>query len=356
MKGRMISMANESLSKKLSLLSSGSFNETFDDEIIPSPVIEFEKQSREDRERSKQDDGAHKSYQKEDKIDKIIRKNNKFIEKFSDEFIYEFDDYLDNHFEDDENTELESSLTSLGRKYARTNQSTQEVSDISKAFNTTEKALNALYGSIIKDTDDVQKTISALNMSRVKNYKALADMITAKSSYHNAALSTLKEMTNIKKVQFDIQLKNQKKNGDGLGDDSTVTANKALQGLFSMGRDNLLDGVGGYGGVSGAFRESDSPSDNIYSNDGVIESEYIPDPDAPETDGDKFLKYENAGVEYVLLLDSNDNAQVIAEDADGNIIPDYPMPSNIDELHFDVSDSTHTATDDLHRKYKLRRI
>lgn len=75
-----------------------------------------------------------------------------------------------------------------------------------------------------------------------------------------------------------------------------------------------------------------------------------------KTDGDKFLKYEGIGAHYILLLDDNGHKEIITEDSDGNLLPDYPIPSNIDELDFVISESTGTATDNMANNYELRHV
>ena len=91
--------------------------------------------------------------------------------------------------------------------------------------------------------------------------------------------------------------------------------------------------------------------------DDEIEQTYFSDEPEETTDGDKFLEYEGKGVEYTLLVDDdNSPIEVVAKDRDGNIVPDYPMPTNVDQLQFNINMTTQSAEDELHRKYKVERI
>ena len=100
--------------------------------------------------------------------------------------------------------------------------------------------------------------------------------------------------------------------------------------------------------------ESEKTDDEM--DDEEIQRRYFRRDDSyGESDGDKFLKYEDRGVEYVLEVDSDNKVLgVHAEDRDGILIPDYPLPSNINELTFDIDPVAKRATDTMHRNYKLQ--
>ena len=92
-------------------------------------------------------------------------------------------------------------------------------------------------------------------------------------------------------------------------------------------------------------------------SDEEIEEKYFSDEPEEYSDGDKFLEYEGKGVEYTLLVDDdNSPIEVVAKDRDGNVIPDYPMPTNVDQLQFSVNMTTQSAEDELHRKYHVERV
>lgn len=342
-----------SLGKKLSFLSSeNSFENPFDNDIAPEEIkpISFK------HEKSKEEKVSSKK-KKKDKFSKIMQDSDEFLNKYASNLIDDFDSYMENSFADDEDINLKNSLIGLGRKYARDTSVTAETSEITKAFSGNEKLLSTLLDEIDNDKARLQKDIDSLRMMRTKNFKVLSEMVDTKSQYQNTALSVIKELNNMKKSQFDLQLKMNKKKDDEEGDGSLGTS-KAIQQLFGIGRNNIMSSIGGYEAVSGAILDDDSTgvSSRVYDDidDELIQKKYF-NSDS-ETDGDKFLKYEDLDVEYVLLIDDDNNKTVIAEDRDGNIIHDYPMPSNVDELNFEINETLGIASDELHRKYKVRRI
>lgn len=316
---------------------------------------EFMINDKDNREKRK----AIKKKSKKDKFDEIIERGEVLLDDIMDDYLVDdFDGYLDGYMLDDEDAELRQNLLRYGRKYARETKSTGESSEISKAYSETEKLLSDLLKEIESDKELVQKDISNMRMMRTRNYKTLADLIESKSQFHNTALSVIKEMNNMKKSQFELQMKVDKSKKEEEADDSA--ANRAIQQLFGIGRGNILSGgdSGGYASISGSEEAGNlSYEDNYgYDEDEIIQKQYFSNDDYEESDGDKFLRYEGMGVHYILLYDDNNYREIIAEDRDGNIIPDYPLPSNPDNLDFEISESTGTATDNLSNQYELRKI
>ena len=294
---------------------------------------------------------------------KLNKKNKKFYKRmknigvFTDEndlisTAKNFDNYIDRFFEDeiDGDKSMKNNLISMGRKYARDTEF-KESSEVTKAYAESEKRLKAMYDDITLKIDDVNKDIERMRVPG-RGGKILADLISAQNALMNTKLSIVKEINSIKKNKFDIQHRiDSKKELENINNTDINT--NTIQSMFSAAKGgNLVQSVGGYSSVSGA---SYSDDDVDYYDDEDIQEKYFNNENTEETDGDKFLKYENDGVEYVLIIDDEGNPQqVLAEDVDGNIIPDYPLPSNIDELSFDIDNHAGVATDNLHRIYKIR--
>lgn len=350
-------MEKSDLSRKIKSLSQSSFNsfsDPFDDDEsrIALPNIETDKPSKRNINDNDDDDnnGAVKKKKKKDKFAKILDKGASLIDKYSDDIISDFDLYLENRFTDDEDRDLKNSLIGMGRKYARETTISAETSEIQKAFSASEKTLNRFLEEIEKDKEVLQKDIDTMRMGRTKNFKTLSELIEVKTQFHNTALSVVKEINSIKKTQLDLKYKSEKNKPEENSND--IISGKAIQQLFGMGRSNMLSTVGGYEGSSGAFNEDEGSNESAGYDDEIIQQKYFKNKE--ETDGDKFLKYENLGVEYALILEPDGSKYIIAEDKNGNIVPDYPLPNNIDELNFDIDERTKTATDDYHRNYKVR--
>lgn len=349
-------MGSSKLSKSLSQFIAGidatpSLSAPFEnDDNEPESKI-FEKvsdQSKEIRE--------HRRKQKKDKFSRVVDSGKEIIDDLMyDEIAENFDGYIGSFLLEDEDVDLKRNLLRYGRKYARDTQVSGESSEITKAYSESEKLLSELLTEINEDKKQVQTDITNMRMMRTRNYKALSDLIESKAQFHNTALSAIKEMNNMKKAQFELQMKVDKSKKENEENDSAST--RAIQQLFSIGRNNIMDSIGGYEGVSGAL-DSDEIDEDYSSTidvDKFIQEKYFND-DEPATDGDLFLKYEGMQVKYILLYDDENNYEIIAEDEDGNLIPDYPLPSDPDKLEFNISEATGTATDNFANQYILRHM
>lgn len=283
----------------------------------------------------------------------------KIVKKMSSDMISDFEDFLedDNMFSTEESEELRNGLISMGRKYARDTGVTAEQSEIAKTFSGSEKKLKDLYDELSRDKMNIQKDIDQLRgMTRGKNYKALSDLNSAKTSFHSTQLQAIKEMNAIKKTEFEMKMKERAaKMATSTGGGNDISTN-TIRSLFGAGRNDIINATGGYSKVSGASG-STIIDDNYSMSDEEIEEKYFSNEETEITDGDKFLEYEGQGVEYTLLVDEDDSPiEVVAKDRDGNVIPDYPMPSNVEQLQFHINMTTQSAEDELHRKYNVERI
>lgn len=343
---------SDSLSNFMSTIPSSSFDYPSNDlddtpeRISPNRFLEYDEKKKKEKER---DRDREEDYGGKDKFDSFLSYADDVIGDTSDLEIEDFDGYLSDYLMDDEDEEIRRSLIKYGRKYARENKSTGESSEVNKAYAKAEEALANLIEEVAADKEDIQKDITSMRMSRTRNYKTFAELIEAKTTLHNTQLSALKEINSITKSKFDISLK-QKKETEADGD-STV-ANRMIQNLFSMGRDNL---VGSYADMSGSAEAGMDYDVEGFDEADAVRDRYIGEDDGPETEGDKFLKYENVFSKYVLEYDKTKERpiQIIAEDIEGNPIPDYPVP-NVNDLNFDYSFNTGTATDNLAQQYELR--
>ena len=284
----------------------------------------------------------------------------KITKRMSADMIDEFESFLDDNsmFDSEESDELRNGLISMGRKYARDTGISSDNSEIAKAFSSSEKRLNDLLTEISRDKLNIQKDIDQLrSMTRGKNFKALSDLNSAKTSFHTTQLQAIKELNAIKKAEFDMRMKERAAKMASGGDASSDISTTTIRSLFGAGRNDIVNAAGGYSKVSGAIGNTIGEIYNTDMTDDEIEDKYFADEKEEETDGDKFLEYEGRGVEYTLLVDDdNSPIEVVAKDRDGNVIPDYPMPSNVDQLQFNINMTTQSAEDELHRKYRVEKV
>ena len=284
----------------------------------------------------------------------------KITKRMSASMIDEFESFLDDDsmFDSEESDELRNGLVSMGRKYARDTGISSENSEITKTFSDSEKKLKSLYDEISKDKLNIQKDIDQLrSLTRGKNYKALSDLNSAKTSFHTTQLQAIKEMNAIKKAQFEMRMKERAAKMASGGDGSEDISTNTIRSLFGAGRNDIVNAAGGYSKVSGAIGSTISDSFQSDLSDEEIEEKYFANEPDEITDGDKFLEYEGQGVEYTLLVDDdNSPIEVVAKDREGHVIPDYPMPSNVDQLQFNINMTTQSAEDELHRKYRVEKV
>jgi hypothetical protein len=314
-----------------------SIHNPFTEEL--STPVKFEAKREYDISKDRDDDISIKDIMNDAKINKIIEDNSSDI-----------DELFANIQEEDENQRVKSGLIGLGRKYARLHEDDGTSSEVDKAFNPQIDKLNDLLVEVTRDTDEVEKDINQIRrMINGRNYQRMNELIETKATLHNTTLSIIKELSAIEKNKFDIKAK---LNKDKIGEtDPSMMSGSILQNIFGMGHDTLLSSVDGREGSSGAILYDEAPEDTDEYGAMVYNKNFPEDPD-DESEGDKFIKYENRGVEMVLREHGNGDKEIYAQDADGNIVDDYPIPTDIDSLTFDVNVRTGIATDQLQRKYK----
>lgn len=272
--------------------------------------------------------------------------------------VYEFDSYLDDTetLGLEEDIDMKNHLISMGRKYARESATSKENSEITKAFADSDKRLKELYNEVDKDKNAIQKDIDRMRVPG-RGGKSLSDLISVKKGMHDTQLSIIKEINQMKKSMYELKAKEAARKAAENTGGNDISPN-TLQSIFSSAKSKLISSIGGYQEVSGAGIESDDDSYSFVTddmNDDEIQRKYFAN-DAQDSDGDKFLQYEDRGVEYVVVMDSDDNvSEIYAEDRDGIRIPDYPLPNNIEDLKFEIDPIAHTAVDSMHRNYKLKR-
>lgn len=287
-------------------------------------------------------------------------------ESKEDDGLYDdkFDSLIEGTFETDEDVTFRNALVSMGRKYAveGAKGESKAASEVSRSFARQETAISALIEEYIQSTNDVQNDLNMIRGTRSRNYKALADLVSAKASMLSGRLSAIKELDSIaaKKHELEIKLEAAKKE-DGSG--NSAEASRVIQQLFAVGRGNYigLDSPGDTGATEEEYMAAHgdaSPGGADY-DDGRMETAMheAMEPDYDDSmDGDKFIQHEHEGIEYVLDIgEDGSERQIYAINKSGDVVPDYPMPTDPGSLSFDINDRMGTATDQLQRKYRVRK-
>lgn len=266
-----------------------------------------------------------------------------------------FDDYFDKYAGDEEDISLRNSLLSQGRKYARQTSVTTESSEIVRAFSNHEKNLHSLLDGVNADTEAIQKDIDIIRSARTgRNYKSLGELQAIKGQFHNIRLGIIKELDALTKNQIELQMKMNKDKQTAQDVDSDMLINKTITSIFgNFDRGAALGSVGGYSSVSGAI----GADETIYDEELNDEDDYVHDSNNDDMmEGETaYLKYENMGAHLILTEHADHTYTVTAEDRDGNVLPDYPLPPNANHSAFEVNERLGTAQDDYHRKYVYRK-
>lgn len=337
----------ESLSKYLS--ESSSFDNPFQEEETSRVNTDSFIKEQEGRKREKK-----KSKRKKDKLE-ILLDTEEELERdlfYPDDNVNEFESYIEDMIVEDDDSEFRRELVKRGRQYARETAVSKESSEIQKVYAGNEQRIEKLLQEVETDNELLGKDIMQMRSFRSKNYKALAEMIGERRSLHDTTLSAIKELNNMNKAKIELQMKADKQKQEE-GGDGELIASRAIQNVFGMGRSSFMNS---YEDMSGSLEAGESEEVTSYDEDEIIHKKYFNNDDDIEDDGDKFLKYEGMSVHYVLEYDDDGPVQILAEDRDGNVIPDYPIPDLSDDMDFTISENTGTATDSLSQKYILRKI
>ena len=315
-----------------------SIHNPFTSELKETPKFEPKKEITIERE-SRFKEASLAEILNDEEVNNIIKENASSI-----------DHLLDNLGEEDENVRIKSGLVGLGRKYARMHEDDGTASEVDKAFNPQIDKLNSLLVDVTRDTEEIEKDINQIRrLSNGRNYQRMNELIDTKATLHNTTLSIIKELSSIEKNKFDIKAKLNKNTADTM--DPSMASGSILQNIFGIGHDALLNSVDGREGSSGAIMYDEAPEDSDEYGESIYNKNF-PDISDDESEGDKFIKYENRGVEMILEEFDDGTKKIYAQDNEGNIVDDYPIPKDIDSLTFEINTRTGTATDQLQRKYK----
>ena len=268
----------------------------------------------------------------------------------------DIDSVFDSIFEDDQQDKyLMNQLLAQGRAYSRKNGMSAEESDIQKAFAPQEEALHNLIGDLDSDMKGVQGDINSMRMARTRNTKTMADLVQSNASLQNIKLSAIKEINKIHSdiITFNMRAKAAKENTDAENSNEAYAVRKLLEDS------SVLASVGGISSVSGARHISDSDNDSNLDPMAVISSDMDRErayASIDDTDENNFIRYERDGVElYLQYSNSTGEKKVVAKNAQGEIVPDYPVP-DMSKVDFTFHPDLGTATDSLSRDYKLENM
>lgn len=181
--------------------------------------------------------------------------------------------------------------------------------------------------------------------------KYTTDLINTITSARATSLQIVDKIISAKKTIADLDFKERKEFGAANNSEQTNLTNYAstyLKQMMTVGRNNIVDQPQSY---SVDEIDSDDTDDLFNSIDESLG-------DSGRSDEvDKYLKYENDNIEVKVVWydsvsddDINKKYDFVAEDPNGNVIDDYPLP---EKTKMSINRATGMATDAYGTKYKL---
>lgn len=207
-----------------------------------------------------------------------------------------------------------------GKKKKKKNGS--ETTNFYKEFEPELNALKDLFNKQTKFSESLQQMYDEMVGKKATTRgigKFTIDLVEAVSQSRSTTLSVLDKIIGAKKTISELTMKEKEKFGKKTGSEfednaqfASAFLSKAIQGGKELNAANLPFDVG-Y-----------SDLDNYDDISNLLDSTLLGDERDPSVEA--FLKYENKGIDVYIMMDEEQNWNFIAEDPDGNLVDDYPLP------------------------------
>lgn len=174
--------------------------------------------------------------------------------------------------------------------------------------------------------------------------KFTTDLIGVLNSARALNKDLIRELVSTKKTIAELSMKEKKEFGVGtdVTDDSGQFASSYLKQIMAMKKDAFEGGEFGVDDITSDDDLFDAVSSTIINSEQEQRSD----------ESRRYLKYETQNVQVRLVYDTaTENKYFIAENDDGEIIDDYPLPTTADSCS--VNRSTGIAVDKYGKKYHV---
>ena len=174
--------------------------------------------------------------------------------------------------------------------------------------------------------------------------KFTTDLIGVLNSARALNKDLIRELVSTKKTIAELSMKEKKEFGTNTDamDDSGQFASSYLKQIMSMKKEAFDSGEFGVDDITSDDDLFDAISTTISTSDHEQRSD----------ESRQYLKYESQNVQIRLVYDSaTENKYFIAENEDGEIIEDYPLPTTADSCS--INRSTGIAVDKYGKKYHV---
>lgn len=230
----------------------------------------------------------------------------------------------------------------FGKKKKKKKKQNGDMIDYRKEFETESNLFKNFLADQSRFVESLQRKYDSMNAVKSSNRgtnKAEADLVENINQARQLAVQLVEKNANLKKIAVDLNMKQKKEFGALAGDGDNITdfASNYLKQMISE-RNTIMNPA--------------NADISDYTEDDLTEAllNSLSDVDRSE-DVDKYLKYENDNIQIYAEVNQNDTEDYnyIAKDQEGNVIPDYPLPSNNGSLS--INRSTGIATNKYGNKY-----
>lgn len=227
-----------------------------------------------------------------------------------------------------------------------------EIKDYKEDFEKELTLLQSLLHDQTKLSDSLQSRYDQLSGQKTASRgvgKFTTDLIDTLNTSRRECKDILKEIINTKKTIADLNMKEREKFAKNLiGDDSDLSnfASSYLSKLLSVDRKELA-------GEGSEIEDIDDLNDAFGDLDFNLRNSE--DYTERSEEAEKYMKYEGVDVKTKVFYDKEaDDIHFFAEDRDGNIIDDYPLPDTIDSLR--INESTGIAVDSYGQRFEVIQV
>lgn len=235
-----------------------------------------------------------------------------------------------------------------GKKKGKKKKKKGEQTDFKKEFDPEMGALKCLLLSQNEFVGQLQNEFNQMNKQKSSARgigKFTNELVSNINTARKVSADLIKQISDIKKTIADLSMKERKELGSLMNEDGSISDNAAalLKQLISGDRKAYMgDGIANVEDLDDDEYMASAINDAISGMNGVEQR---------EEETQKYLRYEGHGVKVKVILNDDGTHTFFAEDSEGNIVDDYPLPSNNTALS--INRSTMIAKDDYGVAYQI---
>jgi hypothetical protein len=229
------------------------------------------------------------------------------------------------------------------------------LTDYDKEFDTEIGILKSMYLEHNRFVEDLTKEYNNMKASKSSARgvtKYMTDLIESITSARTVSMQVVKELIAAKKMIAELNIKEREKfiKESNTGQmDMNQYASTFMNELFKRGRNSILDADMTYNNNDDYSDYEEYTMDDL--NNDIMQGLDTTETSEEDRERELYLKYENNNVTIsVLYDDETGDYEYIAEDENGNVLYDYPLPIK-GELK--INRNNNTAVDEFGQRYPL---